>query len=343
MYEDYLIRPVEKTDLDDIEKLAFSAGKGLTNLPKDRDMLRARIEKSVGSFSEDFMEPDGGFYMFAMVDLKANKVVGCCGIFAEIGNEFPSYNFKVSRELLESFDLGVKRENKFLQLVNDYQGLTEIGALFLDENYRKNKLGEFLSRARYLYMADNRERFHHKTIAEMRGVIDEKGHSPFWHALGKRFMDIKFDEADIKMSSNKKRFVAELMPRTPIPMLLLDPQAQAVIGKPHEKTAAAMHLLEKEGFEYNSYVDIFDGGPNLEVTTKFIRTIRKSRLATVKNIKKKIKGDVFMLGNCKKYYTICLAAIEVLEGEEEVVICENTAEKLGLKAKDQIRFVKFQE
>ncbi len=341
MYENFIIRPVEKTDLDDIEELAFSAGKGLTNLPKDRDMLRDKIEKSVASFSKDLKEPGDGYYMFALEDLKKKKVVGCSGIFAEIGNEFPSYNFKVSREMLESFDLGVKKENKFLQLVNDYQGVTEIGVLFLAEEYRKNKIGQFLSRCRYLYMADNRKRFHDKTIAEMRGITDENGKSPFWHALGKRFIDLKFDEADIKMSNNKKRFVAELMPRRSIPVLLLDPKAQEAIGKPQEETAPAMHLLEKEGFEYNNYIDIFDGGPNLEATTKFIRTIRKSRFATVNDIKKKITGNNYMLGSCQKQYKMCIASIEVLEGNEEVVICEKTAEKLGLKLQDKIRFIKF--
>jgi arginine N-succinyltransferase len=343
MYENFIIRPVEKTDLDDIEALALSAGKGLTNLPKDRDLLREKIEKSVASFSNDLREPDAGYYMFVLEDLEKKKVVGCSGIFAEIGTEIPSYSFKLSRELIESFELGVKKENKFLQLVNDYEGVTEIGVLYLAKDYRKNKLGQFLSRCRFLYMADNCERFHKKTIAEMRGIIDEDGKSPFWHALGKRFIELKFDEADIRMSNNKKRFVSELMPRTPIPVLLLDPKAQEVIGKPQKETMAAMHMLEKENFEYNNYIDIFDGGPNLEATTKFIRTIRKSRYATVADIKKKISGDIYMLGNCQKQYKMCLAPIEVLEGEEQLVICENTANKLGLKVEDEIRFIKFKE
>ena len=33
-------------------------------------------------------------------------------------------------------------------------------------------------------MAAFRERFNEKVVAEMRGVIDEQGYSPFWESLG---------------------------------------------------------------------------------------------------------------------------------------------------------------
>lgn len=40
-------------------------------------------------------------------------------------------------------------------------------------------------------------------------------------------------------------------------------------------------MLEKEGFRYLNYVDIFDGGPTLECEIDRVRAIRKSRLVTV--------------------------------------------------------------
>jgi arginine/ornithine N-succinyltransferase beta subunit len=40
-------------------------------------------------------------------------------------------------------------------------------------------------------------------------------------------------------------------------------------------------VLEKEGFRYRNYIDIFDGGPTLECDIDRVRAIRKSRLVTV--------------------------------------------------------------
>ncbi len=341
MYENLVIRPVEKTDLNDIEKLAKLAGNGMTNLPKNKDMLQERIERSVRSFSGKSKKSDNGLYMFVLEDIRSEKVVGCCGIFSNVGKDIPIYNFKIFREVLESVDLDIKKENMFLQLVNDYQGVTELGMLFLDKKYRKKKIGQLLSRARYFYIADNQPSFDKKVIAEMRGYRDRKGKSPFWHALGKRFIQLKFDEADIRTSNNKKHFIAELIPKTPIPVLLLDEKIQKIIGKPQKETAAAKHLLEKEGFEYNHYIDVFDGGPTMETKTEFIRTIRESHVAIVKEIKKKIKGKYYLLGNHKKQYRICLAHIEVIDDGGEVNICENTAKKLGLQPGSRVRYIKF--
>lgn len=42
------------------------------------------------------------------------------------------------------------------------------------------------------------------------------------------------------------------------------PEARDVIGQVHPQTAPARAVLEKEGFRYRNYIDIFDGGPTLE-------------------------------------------------------------------------------
>ncbi|MFH7127688.1 arginine N-succinyltransferase [Klebsiella pneumoniae] len=52
--------------------------------------------------------------------------------------------------------------------------------LFLDPQWRKEGNGYLLSKSRFLFMAAFRERFNEKVVAEMRGVIDEQGYSPFW-------------------------------------------------------------------------------------------------------------------------------------------------------------------
>lgn len=68
------------------------------------------------------------------------------------------------------------------------------------------------------------------------------------------------------------------MPKHPIYTHFLSEEAQAVIGEVHPQTAPARTVLEKEGFRYRNYVDIFDGGPTLECDIDHVRAIRKSRL-----------------------------------------------------------------
>lgn len=40
-------------------------------------------------------------------------------------------------------------------------------------------------------------------------------------------------------------------------------------------------MLEKEGFRYRNYIDIFDGGSTFECDIDRVRVIRKSRLVEV--------------------------------------------------------------
>ncbi len=115
----------------------------------------------------------------------------------------------------------------------------------------------------------------------MRGVIDEHGYSPFWQSLGKRFFSMDFSRADFLCGTGQKAFIAELMPKHPIYTHFLSREARDVIGQVHPQTAPARAVLEKEGFRYRNYIDIFDGGPTLECDIDRVRAIRKSRLVEV--------------------------------------------------------------
>lgn len=87
---------------------------------------------------------------------------------------------------------------------------------------------------------------------------------------------MEFSRADYLCGTGQKAFIAELMPKHPIYTHFLSPEAQAVIGEVHPQTAPARAVLEKEGFRYRNYVDIFDGGPTLECDIDRVRAIRKA-------------------------------------------------------------------
>ena len=118
-----------------------------------------------------------------------------------------------------------------LSLTTDLEGSSEVGGLFLHPEARAGGLGALLARSRYLFMKLHRQRFGERTLAELRGVIDEAGNSPFWDALAGRFFDMSFPEADEFNAVHGTRFIADLMPRTPIYVALLRRKRQGGDGR----------------------------------------------------------------------------------------------------------------
>ena len=93
--------------------------------------------------------------------------------------------------------------------------------------------------------------------------MDEAGNAPFWDALAGRFFGMTFPEADEFNAVHGTQFIADLMPKTPIYVALLAESARAVMGQPHPTGRAALRMLEQEGFVFDRYIDIFDGGPTV--------------------------------------------------------------------------------
>ena len=88
---------------------------------------------------------------------------------------------------------------------------------------------------------------------------------------------MSFQDADYFNAINGNQFIADLMPKHPVYIAMLSDAAKAVIGVPHPSGRAAMRMLEEEGFAWESYIDIFDGGPTMTVRTDQIRSIREAQ------------------------------------------------------------------
>ena len=138
-----------------------------------------------------------------------------------------------------------------------------------------------IARSRYLFIRNHRTRFADRTLAELRGVIDEAGGSPFWDGVAGRFFGMNFQDADEFNAKFGNQFIADLMPKHPVYIAMLSEAAKAVIGVPHPSGRAAMRMLEDEGFAWENYIDIFDGGPTMTVRTDQIRSIREAQDETI--------------------------------------------------------------
>lgn len=332
-----VVRPVEESDLDQVYQLALGAGFGITTLPKNKDEIARRIAHSVASFNKQIETPLDENYFFVLEDLESKKIVGTSAIEAAVGYNLPFYGYRVSKIFNICHSLNIKSEHEVLHLNNDFQGMTEIGTLYLDSQFRRNRNGLLLSRARFLFMAVAPERFGKKVIAEMRGVSDEEGISPFWESFGKHFFNMSFVKADELSVLTDKQFISDLLPHHPVHVSLLSPEAQAAIGKPHASTIPAMKILEREGFRYNSYVDIFDAGPALEVKTKELRTLRDKQALTITDLSDEVEAPAYFISNAKMNFKAVKGP--VLVNEAGAILSKKTAEVLALDVGQTIHII----
>jgi arginine N-succinyltransferase len=197
-----------------------------------------------------------------------------------------------------------------------------------------------LQLVRFLFIAEHPEIFESTVVSEIRGVLDESGHSPFWDALGHHFFGIDFAEAD-RLSIVNKKFIADLMPDHPIYIPLLPPDAQAVIGQPHKESAKAVKNLQAEGFTYANMVDIFDAGPVMSCPRDQIRTVRMSRRATVAGVSETpIDGPLFMVGTTDENFHAVKCPIDV-NHPEGIRLPADAAVALGVKVGDPVRIVEL--
>ncbi len=337
-----IMRPIRKEDLDGLLKLLEESGHGLTSLPKDPDVLLKRIIKSINSFMQpDVSSPSGELYTFIMEDIFRGEIVGISGIVSKIGGFEPRYYYELHQTTYSSDTLGKSHTVRTLKPTKTHSGPTEICSLFLSSKHRSHQNGRLLSLSRFLFMAEHPTRFEKEVIAEMRGVVDDKGFSPFFEVVGKTFFQIPFPEADF-LTTKSKAFIEELLPPEPIIVELLPKDAQSVVAEVHPNTLPAQKILEHEGFKTNNLVGIFEPGPVLEAEIHNIRSVRESMIKKITEIKNNIPEDqpAYIISNRKSAdFKSCVGKIII--DQDTIVISDVVASALKLRIGDSVRIVNF--
>jgi arginine N-succinyltransferase len=331
----FRVRPATGEDFRAIYQMAKLTGGGFTNLPADRGTLVAKLARSDKSFERTENCQAADLYVFVLEDPKQDKIRGTCQVFGQVGVVQPFYSYHVSNLTQTSPELGKTFRNQMLSLTTDLEGCSEVGGLFLHPETRAGGWGALLARSRYLFMKLHRARFGDRTLAELRGVMDETGNAPFWDGLAGRFFGMTFPEADEFNAVHGTRFIADLMPKTPIYVDLLAESARAVMGQPHPSGRAALRMLEAEGFAYDRYIDIFDGGPTVTTLTDRIRTLREARSETIAEIAD--DGPTKMLvatGQLKQFRAAC-ASVRKLPNKG-ICIDREAAELLEVAVGDSV-------
>ena len=280
----HIIRPARLSDLQPMYEMAKRTGGGFTNLPPDRKALTTKLERSAAGFSRTGEDVADDLFVGVLENTTTGEVRGTCQIFSSVGQKWPFYSYRIGALTQHSEELGRTFRADILNLSTDLEGTTEVGGLFLHPGERASGLGLLIARSRYLFIRKHRNRFGDRTLAELRGVIDEAGGSPFWDGVAGRFFGMNFQDADEFNAKFGNQFIADLMPKHPVYIAMLPESARAVIGVPHPTGRAAMRMLEEEGFAWENYIDIFDGGPTMTVRTDQIRSVRESEEVTIVEI-----------------------------------------------------------
>lgn len=270
---DYLLRPATLDDLDAIEKFSRAATFSIRTLKPARDRLAARIERSLKAFAGSEALNGDEIYHFVLEDLRAGRVVGTSGIVASAASDGRFYCYRNEFLVHDSEELGITNREHTLRLCEDLSGHTLLSSFYIEPEYSDTLAPQLLSRGRLLFIRNYPQLFAERIGAENPGLCDDEGNSPVWDALGHRFFKMPFPEAEQRTGGRSKSFIAELMPRMPVYVSLLTKDAQWAMGQLHPDGELPFGILVAEGFDVDSYVDIFDGGPIAEARFAMLRSV----------------------------------------------------------------------
>ena len=323
------VRSIRRDDLPALMALAGDCGVGLTTLPPHEEVLARRIEASLRAGAAE----TEASWLFVLEE--NNAVIGVAGLEGAIGLSEPCYSYRQGVTVRASQQADIFRRLPTLTLGNDLTGASALCTLFLAPAWRSGGHGVLLSRSRLMFIADRPERFSPVLTAEIRGVNDENGSSPFWNALGRHFFHADFARADYLRGTGASSAIAQLMPQQTLFTDFLPASARAVIGQTHPASLGAVRLLKAEGMQHTGYIDLFDGGPILVGSTRNLHTVSHSRVYPVKTGAVS-GGELFLLSNRRVAdFVALIAPARLLDGVLQLDAL--TLEQLQLAPHDSVR------
>jgi arginine N-succinyltransferase len=334
----YLIRGA--TMEDDAEMLALAHHLNTVNLPDDPVAVREILELSQRSFSGALRDPRRREYVFVLEDLAEQRVVGTSKIIAQLGRRDAPYIY-LDVLVEEKYSPTVDRHfvHTVLRLGHSYEGPTEIGGLIVLPESRRvpERVGMMISYVRFLFMAMHRGLFRNEVVAELLPPLLPDGRSHLWEALGRKFTDMTYLEAD-KLSKRNKEFIKSLFPAGDVWASLLPQDAQDVIGKVGRETRGVEIMLRRIGFQYCNRIDPFDGGPHFRASTDEILLVKRSRPLRVRVAPGGVSGPKTLLAvNLKDPPYFRCVCVPALAGDNGFVEVEGSAaEFLGVSNDSEV-------
>lgn len=298
----FLIRAAHAKDVSTFLKLARMVY--FINLPPDERIIADKVSHSSRCFGkaagvkEDkpatktrkrsggglaAMEMDSDLFVFAMDDLESGGVVGTSQVRSHQGGPGnPNWSMQLTEKKFFSPALGQGTTHTVGKLYGDESGPTEIGGLILQSSHRGHRLrpGRLLSFVRFHFIALYRHLFADRILAEMMAPVSDEGDNVFWDHFGRKFVPVKYAEAD-RFCQHNRGFIPELLPKDEIYLTLFPLEVQNMVGVVSRETIPARRLLESLGFRYRNFIDPFDGGPHLDAPTEQVTLVKSTKPGTL--------------------------------------------------------------
>ncbi|QYU69993.1 arginine N-succinyltransferase [Leptolyngbya sp. 15MV] len=260
------------------------AGGGHVDTPAESGG-RPRVRRGVQGLAHAH---DSDLFMFTIEEVETDTdgrrvgegaVVGTCQVRAHMGGPGnPNWSMKLSERKFFSPELGQGTTHTVAQLYGDESGPSEIGGLILQPSHRGHKLrpGRLLSFVRFHFIGLHRGLFADRVLAEMMAPVSSEGDNAFWDAFGRKFIPVRYAEAD-RFCQHNRAFIKDLLPKEEIYVTLLPLEIQNMVGAVSKETVPARRLLESLGFRFRGFIDPFDAGPHLDAATDEISLVKQTR------------------------------------------------------------------
>lgn len=225
------------------------------DLPTLRPWLRAGAAKALPGDDEAWLVLE-----------RRQGPVGCLRLRRAIGLSQPRPWYHVGCTVHAAPDLGLFKRQPTLLLGHDYTGAAELADITAAPGLDMAAAAQVqaqLVQAALARLAEAGGQDAPFVIAELPGLRDADGRSPFWQGLGARFFAGDPDEAAARHGPAWPGHVAALLPRQPVYTCLLPEPTRAALAQAHPGSLALMQVLWDAGLRYDHHVRVDDGGPVL--------------------------------------------------------------------------------
>ncbi|CRX38390.1 arginine N-succinyltransferase [Estrella lausannensis] len=335
----YLFRQIEEKDIDEVYQMALEAHSGVTSLPKNRDLIKKKIEMSLSSFdSINHKKQENSLFLFVLENKESQELIGVSGIKSGGGREAPLHHYTLQEEVRDhpSMLSQAKKTTRILIPERSRAPYSELCSLFLKRKERKSGIGRLLSLARFLFIKEHPGLFEREIKASLRGVFDERDLSPFYENVGRKFVDIEYDKF-VDLVRQDPSLILAAIPSFPLTIELLAPEARNAIGVPHQNTVPAKHMLEAQGLVFDNEVDLLDAGPILKGNLHSTRPWIHAKKGSIAEITPTSKGKKIIIASSHMTFR---AILHVAEAQDEVHIGKKTLELLQAEPGEQ--FLSFE-
>lgn len=212
-------------------------------------------------------------------------LMGALRLRQAVGMTLPRVWYHVGCTVHAASELGLFHRQRTLILGHDHTGASELADIVwaCDDVAVSEQAAtlHLLVQTALLVLARHRGRYAERLIAELPGLRDSTGQSPFWQGLGRHFFSGDPQAAAATHGAAWRTHVSALLPRQLIYTAFLPDAAQAAIAQAHPDALLLREVLEQAGLRYSHHVNVEDAGPLLEAPTDDLPSVRRARQWTL--------------------------------------------------------------